>query len=294
MSYTYITNKTAKNFTPHNECELVFGYTRIIKGTTAHWWGDPRNKPKFNSIVNYLASKNKRMVSAHLVVTGTGRRAACIVNYPDVAWHAGNARGNAITIGMELDPRARDVDYDVAAEVLADIRSAFGDNLLYEHRMWVSTNCPGVWDIERLDKLSYTKYSAAQWGKGGTKASHKKQDKDDTKKAKDPSDNLYRLFKGKKQLAAYSTAKNAYDGYVLKGRDCIIKYKDADVTAKLAKKYATPDPKPPKDDGAEHSPIADSDDFKQVNKKLDGISDSLSALMSLVKQIVNKLTSIFK
>jgi hypothetical protein len=171
MSYSYDTSHDSPNYTPEAQARSVFGQPRVIKGITIHHWGDPSTNPTFEGVRDYLCRKNGN-TSAHVVVTGTGRRAACIVNYNDVAWHSGSAWGNARTIGLELDPRARDEDYDVAAEVVADIRSAFGDVPIYWHSYFTATACPGKWDPARLDELSYKKYSAAEWGKGGWKAEY--------------------------------------------------------------------------------------------------------------------------
>ena len=163
MSYQYDTAHNSPNYTPEADSTAVFGQPRVIKGITIHWWGDPSTNPSFAGVRDYLCRINGD-TSAHLVVTGDNRQVACIVNYNDVAWHAGNATGNATTIGIECDPRCRDEDYDVIAEVVADIRSAFGNVPIYSHNMWVQTTCPGNYDISRIDKLSYTKQSNAQWG----------------------------------------------------------------------------------------------------------------------------------
>ena len=149
MSYTYETQYNSPNYTPESQARAVFGQPRVIKGITIHWWGDPNTNPSYEGVRDYLCRQNGN-TSAHVVVTGTGRRAACIVNYNDVAWHSGNATGNATTIGIECDPRCRDEDYDVIAEVVADIRSAFGDVPIYSHNMWTSTACPGNYDIDHI------------------------------------------------------------------------------------------------------------------------------------------------
>lgn len=163
MSYNYITSYNSPNYTPAASAKAVFGQARVIKGITIHWYGDPKLNPTAEGVRDYLCRAGGN-TSAHLVVTGTGRKAYCIVNYPDVAWHSGNATGNATTIGIECDPRCRDEDYDVVAEVVADIRSAFGDVPIYAHKMWSPTACPGNYDIDRIDRLSYTKKAGAQWG----------------------------------------------------------------------------------------------------------------------------------
>lgn len=163
MSYSYDTSHNSPNYTPEASAKAVFGQPRVIKGITIHHWGDPKLNPSFEGVRDYLC-RNGGNTSAHVVATGTGRQVACIVNYNDVAWHSGNATGNATTIGIECDPRCRDEDYDVVAEVVADIRSAFGDVPIYSHNMWVSTSCPGNYDIDRIDRLSYTKVSGKEWG----------------------------------------------------------------------------------------------------------------------------------
>lgn len=138
MAYNYITNRDSPNFTPKSKSTSVFGHSRTIEGITIHHWGDPAQNPQFDSIVNYLCRAGGN-TSAHYIATGTGRKVACIVSPTDVAWHSGSAWGNAKTIGIELDPRARDEDYDVAAELVADIRSAYGDVPIYWHSYFYFT-----------------------------------------------------------------------------------------------------------------------------------------------------------
>jgi hypothetical protein len=171
MSYNYQTQYNSPNYTPAASVPSAYGIgARKIDGITIHWWGDPNANPSFNGIVNYLCRKDGN-TSAHYVATGTGRQVACIVAPKDVAWHGGSGWANVHTIGIEMDPRGRPEDFDVAAELIADIRSAYGDVPLYWHSYFKATACPGVYRdrIDYLDKLSYTKFSATQWGKGGDK-----------------------------------------------------------------------------------------------------------------------------
>lgn len=167
MAYQYQTNKDSQNYTPAVSAKAVFGYDRVIEGITIHWWGDPNQNPQFDNVTDYLCRVNGTS-SAHYVATGTGRRVACIVSPLDVAWHSGNAWGNARTIGIECDPRARDEDVDVVAELVADIRSAFGDVPLYWHSYFQNTQCPGTYRdsglVDKIDQLSYQKVSHADWG----------------------------------------------------------------------------------------------------------------------------------
>lgn len=167
MSYRYITSYNSPNYTPASQSPSVFGQPRVVKGITIHHWGSVATNPQYAGVRDYLCRSGGN-TSAHFVATGTGRQVACIVAPGDVAWHSGNATGNATTIGIECDPRCRDEDYDVVAELVADIRSAYGDVPIYSHNMWTATSCPGNYNIDRIDRLSYTKLSApVEWGKGG-------------------------------------------------------------------------------------------------------------------------------
>lgn len=167
MAYQYITNRDSPNYTPAASARAAYGMDRVIEGITIHHWGDPNQNPQFDNIVNYLCRTGGN-TSAHYVCEAG--RVSCIVAPYDIAWHAGTAWGNARTIGIELNPRASDADYDTAAELVADIRSAYGDVPIYWHSYFVATACPGRWDAVRLDALSYTKFSHdVEWGQGGTK-----------------------------------------------------------------------------------------------------------------------------
>lgn len=279
MSYKYITRYSSRNFTPARDSKAVFGHARKIKGITIHWWGDPKNKPSFKAVRSYLCT-NTRNTSAHYVATGTGRQVACIVNPGDVAWHTGNALGNAITIGIELDPRCRKEDYDVAAELVADIRSAFGDVPIYSHKMWSSTRCPGDYDIKKIDRLSYTKFShKTKWGKGGDKVTKPKDTPVREPKPQPKDDGLYRLFVSDKQVAAYSTQGNAYKGYIQHGHKGVIKYKGKDITATVLKKYDKPSPK---------NTDKPEPDYSKQNNQL------LKTILSLLQGLVDKISIIFK
>lgn len=150
MSYTEITQYDSPNYTPNAQVRAVYGMNRSIDGITIHWWGDPNTNPSFEGVVAWLCRANGNS-SAHVVATGTSNRAAWIVNAVDAAWHAGNATGNATTVGIECDPRARAGDYSVVAELIADLWIAYKRKLpLYPHKHWMSTACPGVYDLNRL------------------------------------------------------------------------------------------------------------------------------------------------
>ena len=144
MAYQELTQFNSPNYTPGRG-------GNSIQGETGHHWGDPRNNPQFEGVVAWLC-KPRSQVSAHYVVTGTGRRVACLVDLGNTAWHAGNWTGNTTTIGIEMDPRCRDEDYDTAAELIADLWMWHGRKPLYPHRHWTSTQCPGNYDMARLER----------------------------------------------------------------------------------------------------------------------------------------------
>lgn len=281
MSYNYQTQYDSPNFTPARLAPATFGMERKIEGITIHHWGDPATNPTFEGVVNYLCRPNGN-TSAHYVATGTGRKVACIVAPGDVAWHSGNAWGNARTIGIELDPRARDEDYDVAAELVADIRSAFGDVPIYWHSYFTATACPGRWNPYRLDELSYTKYShKTDWGKGGNK------NQPLPAPAPEPSKPLYKVLKDSKQVGAYAEEANAWRGFKQHNATKIT-FDGKDVTATLKKKYEqeSPTTTPPEDGGG--MPVAEKPDYSEENNVL------LKQILSIVQELLNKVKEIFK
>lgn len=293
--YTYITNIDSPNFTPASQARAVFGYDRVIEGITLHWWGDPNQNPQFDSVVNYLC-RNGGNSSAHYVATGTGRKVACIVSPLDVAWHSGSAWGNARTIGIELDPRARAEDVDVAAELVADIRSAFGDVPIYWHSLFQATQCPGAYRdrglIEQIDELSYKKVSHADWGavtdlQPKTPAPAPVQPETPTTT---PSKTLYKVFKDGKQIGAYSTESNAYRA-LDNGGDKVM-YGTKDVTAELTAKYKTPSPTT---NGSDGEPLIDTG--KPVTDKIDYSEETnaiVKQILAIVQWVKELLTKVFK
>lgn len=136
--------------------------SRTIRRIVIHHWDDPARTPSFTGTVSWLL-RDSTDVSAHYVVEAG--RVAQLVPEKDVAWHA--AGGNADSIGIEINPRQHDGDYETAAALIRDIRSRLGDLPLIRHRAvdGSSTSCPGTFDLNRLDRLARggtpTKTSAA-------------------------------------------------------------------------------------------------------------------------------------
>lgn len=161
MSYIYETQWDSPNFTPASQTRSVWGVDRNILRIDCHWWDDPAKNPSYEGTIQTLLNPN-RGASAHYVATGTGRRVACLVSPNDNSWATN--QDNPYSISIECDPRCRDEDYDVVAELIANIRSAYGDLPLARHSDFVATRCPGDWDLVRLDALARTKNGDGDWG----------------------------------------------------------------------------------------------------------------------------------
>jgi N-acetylmuramoyl-L-alanine amidase len=161
MSYNYLTQFNSPNFTAAAQTASVWGVNRDLRNIAIHHWGDPNTNPTFEGVIAHLDDPNSG-VSAHYVATGTGRRVACLVSPEDNSWST--MSDNPYCISIECDPRCRDEDYDVVAELVADIRSAYGNLPLVPHRQFVATDCPGNWDLGRIDAIAAGKVSQADWG----------------------------------------------------------------------------------------------------------------------------------
>jgi len=142
-------SQTAKGYTPAAYVPQVFGRARTIDGIVIHHWGSLGQT--HDGVVNFFVN-GPGTTSAHFVVSAG--RIDCLVSPLDAAWHSGNAVGNATTIGIECRPEATDADYATVAELVAWLRSEYGDLPLTPHRQWQSTACPGVWNLDRIDALA--------------------------------------------------------------------------------------------------------------------------------------------
>ena len=155
MSYEYITRFNSPNYTTKQRTAQVFGVARSISGIVIHHWGDPATRPSFSGVISWLCRRGGNS-SAHMVIEAG--RCACIVPLEGSAWHSGSARGNATTIGLELNPRASEADYATASEVIADLWLYYGVLPLTKHSYWKATACPGRWDIDRLKEMAMKDY----------------------------------------------------------------------------------------------------------------------------------------
>lgn len=140
---------TAKGYTPAAQVPAVFGEPRTIQSITIHYWG--ATGQTHDGVVDFFCN-GPGQTSAHFVASDG--RVSCIVSPPDAAWHAGNAHGNATSIGIECHPEATDGDYQTVADLVAWLRTQYGDLPLFPHNHWTSTSCPGPWDLNRIDQLA--------------------------------------------------------------------------------------------------------------------------------------------
>lgn len=140
---------TAKGFTPRNSVPLVYGMPRTIDFYTIHHWGA---FGQTHDGVNNFFANGPGATSAHFV--SSANRLNCLVNPWDAAWHAGNAYGNAQSVGIECRPEGSDADYATTAELLRFLWDTYGRKPLRPHRYWQATACPGAWDLARLEKMA--------------------------------------------------------------------------------------------------------------------------------------------
>lgn len=143
-------SRTAKGYTPASSVRAAFGRARTIESITIHHWGVFGQT--HDGVVNFFVN-GAGTTSAHFVVSGG--RIDCLVNPLDAAWHSGNGVGNATSIGIECRPEASPQDYETTAELIRFLRDNFGANLpLIPHRNWSATACPGIWDLDKLNRLA--------------------------------------------------------------------------------------------------------------------------------------------
>lgn len=138
-------SSTAKGFTPADQ---VPG--RTIEHIDIHHWGE--RGQTHDGVVAFFCTTGPGSTSAHYVVSAG--RIDCIVSDADVAWHSGVWSENLRSIGIECRPEASDEDYAAVAELVRVLRERYGDLPLHGHREFFPTACPGVWDLDRLDRLA--------------------------------------------------------------------------------------------------------------------------------------------
>ncbi len=159
--YTYQTQYNSPNFTPNAKVKASYGRPRTYEAIAIHWWDAPEKNPSYEGVIATLCNP-ARQASAHFVATGTGRRVACLVNIPDASWATNNA--NPYTISIECDPRCRPEDYDVIAELIAELRREYGNLPLVPHKQFKATACPGNYDLNALSAIANQKVAGKSFG----------------------------------------------------------------------------------------------------------------------------------
>lgn len=159
MAYTLITSQTSSNSSPR---EAYGGVTGKPKSITHHWWNTPEAAGSLETTVDFFVNKSPQLpaaqrTSAHYVVSDT--TVYCIVSPDLAAWHTGSTRGNAESIGIEIDPRLPGQTLETVAQLCADLEKHYDPLLHYGHKEWSATQCPGVifdkipWIIDRTNQL---------------------------------------------------------------------------------------------------------------------------------------------
>ena len=146
MSFDFITQYDSPFYTVGRP----YGIACIV----IHWWGDPAEHPTFEGVINTLSTEYR---SANYVAESG--RVACLVDPDNRSWATGdginvNSMGNDRGISIECNPRQSDGDYQTIGELIANIRSVYGDLPLYRHRDFSVTECPGGYDLARLDAIA--------------------------------------------------------------------------------------------------------------------------------------------
>lgn len=298
MAYKYITNRNSPNYTVNRA-------GRKISEIDIHWWGDPATNPSTGGVVNWLCNPASQ-VSAHYVVSGTNRECYHLVNDKDTAWHAGNLEANYRSIGLELDPRCRPEDYDVAAEVIADLWKVYGKLPLVPHRNYVATACPGNYDLNHLYSLAEQKLNPKptpppQPVTKPVPASKKLPKKLEftAKLAKtevwdlttNPNYKSVKTLKGGEKFTAYAQIDfNEQIYYVTEYSHS--KGNKHGINARDLTPVPVPEPpkpvEPPKPTEPEVPPVTELPDYPKENNAL------LKQILALLQSLVDKITSIFK
>ena len=145
MAYQYITKYDSPNF---GYPDGVHGGNKPERIVIHHWGADSST---FDGTIAWLCNGNRSdPTSAHFVVEAG--RVACIVDWCDCAWHAGDKYVNQHSIGIECCPLCRQGDMQTVAEVIAMLWKEYGKLPLCGHKDIVSTTCPGRW-YNKLDQL---------------------------------------------------------------------------------------------------------------------------------------------
>ena len=124
-----------------------------------HWWDEPSRRPQFDGVVSWFRNPAANVSIQYVVEAG---RITQMLPESAMAWHAGNAVANRHGIGIEVNPRLSDGDYETTAVLVAEIWRRRGRKLpLRRHREFTGTNCPGTLDVARVQRRAEQIYNGA-------------------------------------------------------------------------------------------------------------------------------------
>lgn len=121
-----------------------------------HHWDAKWSGATYLGTISTLCNPNNQK-SAHAVVEGRpgmSGRAAILISATNCSWANGSAKGNTKAYSVELNPLERDEDYQAAGEFVAYIRGFIGDVPLRPHSFFTPTDCPGGYDLARIDRIA--------------------------------------------------------------------------------------------------------------------------------------------
>lgn len=197
---------TAKGYTPAKDAP-----GRDIQEIVLHHWGE--RGQTHDGVLAFFCATGPGNTSAHYVASAG--RINCIVSDSDVAWHGGSWPVNLRSIGIECRPEATDGDYATVAELIRTLRGRYGDLPLSKHRDYYATACPGVWDLDRLDRLA--RAGTIQTQSTPTEAKLSAAEVNQIIKAVQAEGEKTRQYMGQLMVSGYKVGDKSYPGDAMVG-----------------------------------------------------------------------------
>lgn len=257
------------------------GFARAYGSNSANWSGliNPYTGGRSYSQAHYAGQRvTNKTPDATAAEKKAGYRLVPLVKDPwgQITWHAGHWNTNQRSIGIEnlgdyRNYALRDGDCKVIADFWRSRDKALkGKTTILLHNEVYATACPARISEGRGKIVNYV---------------------NNPPKPAPVYDNLYRLLLSGKQVAAYSTEKNAYNGYVHYGSTGKITYKGKDVTSalveKLKPKPAPEKPKPEPEQPKPEEPKPEEPKPEEPPKEEDSLNVFVRALKKFWLALVN-------
>lgn len=188
MAYEFLTQYNAVSYTAGRQ-----GYS-VDKIIIHHWGVDGQT---FEGVVSWFQNPSCS-TSAHAVLEAG--RVACIVNYYDTAYHAGDWGANLTSIGIECRPEMSAGDLETLCEYIADLWMIYGVLPIYGHKDFSSTACPGRY----YAKIPYIKQRATEIYNKKLSGGNNEGDEETLKWAEFEKSEEYQLLKN--LVAKHNTA----------------------------------------------------------------------------------------